>query len=115
MNTATDSTMDLFTPRHASREEDDAQTLSDHLYLAGGWCFRRELMAALEWSDDRVRHAGEAAKGKVIFGQRGMKHIRHATKEEFLHCVKIMKSQAAAQHQRVINTENEWYRWGGKI
>jgi hypothetical protein len=88
----------------------DAQVLARWLYLEDGWRTRKEIAAALGWSDHaRIRHAAEAAEGDVIFGQRGMRHILHASPEEFAACVATMKSQVEAQQRRIIATEKKYH------
>lgn len=107
-----DTTMDLFDVRSAAREEADAVVLCRHLYLAGDWRKRSQITAELDWPDWRIRHAAEAAKGKIIFGQRGMRHIRHSTPEEYSACIATMKSQVEAQQLRILNTEREYHSCG---
>lgn len=103
---------DLFNqPREAA--EADAKVLARHLYLEGDWRTRREIGAALGWTDHaRIRHAAEAAEGDVIFGQRGMKHMRHATPEEVAACIATLKSQVEAQQRRIIATEKKFHSYG---
>ena len=103
---------DLFSPPKEAAEA-DARVLTRHLYLAAEWRTRKEIAAALGWSDHaRIRHAAEAAEGDVIFGQRGMRHILHASPEEFSACVATMKSQVEAQQRRIIATEKKFHTYG---
>lgn len=48
----------------------------------------------LNLGDREIRAAAEAAKGQIISGQKGYKHIQHATPEEVSHFVNWMESQA---------------------
>ena len=103
---------DLFSPPKEAAEA-DARVLTRHLYLAAEWRTRKEIAAALGWSDHaRIRHAAEAAEGDVIFGQRGMKHMRHATPEEASACIATLKSQVEAQQRRIIATEKKFHTYG---
>ena len=105
--------MDMFAdPRSRDRAEADAIVLARHLYLQPVWRTRREIMASLDWPDWRVRHAAEAADGDVVFGQRGMRHLRHATPEEVAACIATMKSQVEAQQRRIISTEKKFHSYG---
>ena len=115
MMAAPDSTMDLFPPRSELSVEADAQVLSDYLYLKMEWRKRREIMPDLDWTDDRIRHAAEAAQGDIIFGQRGIKHIRHGTPEEVRKCIAAMKSQVEATQIRILNTEKKYHSYGGSL
>lgn len=107
--------MDLFEARSPVREEADAGVLADYLYLEGCWRTRREIAAALDWPDWRIRHAAEAAEGDVVFGQRGMKHIRHATPEEVRACISTLQSQVEANTLRILNTQKKYHSFGGGL
>jgi len=98
-------------PRKETSAEADAPVLSRHLYLAMEWRKRKELMEALGWPDWRIRHAAEAAGGDIIFGQRGMKHIRHATQEEYCAFCNTFKSQIAANSLRLVTTQQKWHKF----
>ena len=116
MKTAPDASMDLFAdPCNKARAAADAVVMARHLYLQGAWRTRKEISDALDWPDWRIRHAAEAAKGKIIFGQRGLRHILHATPEEFAACIAAMKSQVEAQQLRIINTEREYHSCGKEV
>lgn len=110
-----DTTMNLFQPRSVDREAADAEVLADHLYLAVGWRTRKEIMAALDWPDWRIRHAAEAAKGDVIYGQRGLRHQMHSTPEEFSAYVNTMKSQVEAMQLRIIASEKKYHSRGRAV
>ena len=99
--------------RSEIREEADAEVLAAYLYVAGDWRTRKEIMAALSWPDWRIRHAAEAAKGDVIFGQRGMRHYLQASAEEFSAYVATMKSQVEAMQKRIISSEKKYHSRGG--
>lgn len=113
MTAAADSTMDLFAdPRSKDRAAADAVVLERWLYLQPAWRTRKEIGAALDWPDWRIRHAAEAAEGDVVFGQRGMRHVRNATPEEVAACIATLKSQVEAQQRRIIATEKKFHSYG---
>ena len=104
--------MDLL-ERNEEKEQADARVLARYLYLEMGWRTRKEIAAALGWTDAaRIRHAAEASEGDVIFGQRGMRHIRHATPEEVLACINTLKSQVEANSLRVCQTQKKYHSYG---
>ena len=105
--------LDLLAPRNEEKEAADAKILSRYLYLSCDWRTRAQIAEALDWKDQaRIRHAAEASEGDVIFGQRGMRHIRHATPEEVLACINTLKSQVEANSLRVCNTQKKYRSYG---
>jgi len=106
--------LDLFA-RPVVRSEDDAEDLSGYLYVAGDWRTRKEITAAIGWPEDRIRHAAEVSRGTVIFGQRGLKHLRHATPEEARACALTLRSQAAKNTARSIEIEKAYHAFGGAL
>lgn len=104
--------MDLLEYRAPEREQADAEVLAGYLYIAGDWRTRREITAALSWPDWRIRHASEAADGDIIFGQRGLKHIRNATMEEYSAYEGAMKSQVEAMQARIIKSQRKFHSCG---
>ena len=106
--------MDLFA-RPVVRSEDDAMALRTFLYTAGDWRKRKEITEALGWPDDRIRHAAEVSGGSVIFGQRGLKHLRYATPEEARACILTLRSQAAKNTARSIEIEKAFQSFGGSL
>ena len=90
--------------RNEEKEQADAKVLTRHLYLACDWRTRNQISEALDWKcHARIRHAAEAAEGDVIFGQRGMRHIRH---------INTLKSQVEALSRRVCNTQKKYHSYG---
>ena len=104
--------MDLFEPCSQERAKADAAVLARWLYLQTAWRTRKEISAALDWPDWRIRHAAEAAEGDVVFGQRGMRHVRNATPEEVAACIATLKSQVESQQRRIIATEKKYHAYG---
>jgi len=109
---ATAAQLDLFEQRRQQREEDVA-ILTSHLLMAGRWQTREQLVRALDWTERRVRAAGEASGGVVIFGQNGLKHMRHATSEEVRACCNVLFSQARANSERAVSIQRAYHQWGG--
>src|SRR5213075_1562170 len=42
----------------------------------------------------KIRNIANASQGKIISGQKGYKHIRHATPEEITHAANWLRHQA---------------------
>lgn len=104
--------LDLFERRQQQRDEDVA-ILTSHLLRLGRWQTRDQLCRALQWTERRVRAAGEAANGVVIFGQHGMRHIRGAAVEEVQACCNTLFSQARRNSERAVATQRAYHQWGG--
>lgn len=106
--------LELFAQKGGGALAEDARLIEHYLYLQGGWRTRKDISLALGWKDfARIRHAAEATEGAVIYGQRGMRHVRNANKDEFERCIKIMNSQVRAMLQRILDTEKKFYSYGG--
>lgn len=100
--------------RRQHQRDEDVAILTSHLYLANRWQTREHLTRALQWTDRRLRAAGEASEGVVIFGQLGMRHIRHATIEEVQTCRNTLFSQAKRNSERASEIGRAFHAWGGK-
>lgn len=83
-----------------SAKIEDGATLAAHLYTVAAWQTRHQLATALGWEERRIRAAGEYSRGKVIFGQNGMRHIATATLEEIMACENTLFSQARRNSER---------------
>lgn len=106
--------MDLFSVRQESAAA-DATVLTQYLYLAIDWRTHREIARDLGWKDRaRARHAAEEADYQVIFGQRGMRHLRHASSEEVANCLSNMSNQRDALNIRIIGTQKRYHSFGGR-
>ena len=112
MNATAERQLDLFEQRRQQRDEDVA-ILTSHLLIAGRWQTREQLVRALDWTERRVRAAAEAAGGVVIFGQQGLKHMRHSTADEVRACCSVLFSQARANSERAVATQRAYHQWGG--
>lgn len=104
--------LDLFERRRMQSEEDVA-LLSAHLYAANRWQTREQLCRVLQWTERRLRAAGEASGGTVIFGQRGMRHIRNAAVEDVQACCRTLFSQARRNSERAVEIQRAYHAWGG--
>ena len=109
----TERQLDLFEKRKHQLDEDVA-VLTSHLYMAARWQTREQLCRALDWTDRRVRAAREASGGVVIFGQNGLKHMRHATPEEAMACKNTLLSQATKMQHGAMEVDRSFHSWGGK-
>jgi len=55
------------------------------------------------WNDRQVRRLAAAAMPMVISGQRGYRHIRHASAEEIDHAANWLESQACEMTRRALS------------
>lgn len=106
--------LDLFARKQHQLDEDVA-VLTSHLYIAARWQTREQICRGLGWTDRRVRAAREASGGVVIFGQHGLKHMRHATPEEAMACKNTLISQATKMQQGALEVDRSFHSWGGKV
>lgn len=105
--------LNLFEQRRQQRDEDVA-TLKYHLGMLAAWQTREQLVKALDWTDRRLRDAAEHSGGQIIFGQLGMRHIRHASSAEVSACKATLRSQAAKMMARETEIDHAYHSWGGK-
>jgi hypothetical protein len=79
----------------------NVQWLETLLRNAPGWQTAREIMAAClgRVNDREVRELASASQW-IISGQRGYKHLEHATAEEAHHCCAGLESQAKKMGER---------------
>lgn len=101
----------LFTQRQKQRQL-DTDLLATHLSLVPRWQTRKEIMAALEWTDRRCRAAGENSNGRIIFGQRGFKHLDHSTPDEVRACINTLYSQSQKNATRAREIQRRYHRMG---
>lgn len=81
------------------------------------WMTASQIVAVLQgtWTDRDVRMYAEAAKGRIISGQKGYRHIRHATQEEVQHASAWMLSQGKKMIQRAIRIRNLAHQMVGAL
>jgi hypothetical protein len=94
---------DLFKqPRHA--EDSDVQWLENLLDWQKGWMTSSEILRAVfkDATENKQRWLRELASESVwiISGQRGYKHLKHATAEEIEHAANWLESQAKKMSDR---------------
>ena len=68
-------------------------------------------MIAIGMSDRTARACAEQAKGHIIFGQSGMKHMAHATSDEKCACVATLAKMEDRLAVRRHETEKAWHGW----
>jgi hypothetical protein len=95
-----------------SQKVDDGSILAAFLWNQKAWMTRSEVAQQLKWNERRIRAAGEYSCGKIIFGQRGMRHIRFASIEEVNHCCLVLNSQAKRNADRAVEIRREFHAWG---
>ncbi|HEX3889437.1 MAG TPA: hypothetical protein VHX90_01185 [Verrucomicrobiae bacterium] len=98
-----DPQKDLFEkPRHAPNA--DVEWLERFLKINDGWHTSRTLITFIgrPTSDDNRRWIRELASVSawIISGQKGYKHIEHATAEEINHAAAWLESQAKKMGER---------------
>ena len=80
-------------------EDPNVMFLVEHLRVTKGWSTAREISQYVlarigrEVGDRELRAWAAAAEPDVISGQKGYKHVEHATAEELSHFVHWMESQ----------------------
>ncbi|HSM84593.1 MAG TPA: hypothetical protein VLT16_00520 [Candidatus Limnocylindrales bacterium] len=87
---AEQATLPLF---EVSKDSENVRWLERYLQASGTW-LAAQYLADLVQKDDRWIRALAAASDWVISGQKGYKHIEHATAAEVEHFVNSMESQA---------------------
>jgi hypothetical protein len=89
-------------PRHA--EGEDAAWLENLLKQARAWVTATEILYSIgkPASEDQKRWLRRLASAScwIISGQKGYKHIEHATAEEIDHCANGLESQAKEMSDR---------------
>lgn len=79
-----------FAPEAAT---DDQLRALKRVLAERGWVTRKELVAALEWSERTIRNVAEAAGADIVRGPRGFCLFELATEAEVEHAANISKSQ----------------------
>lgn len=79
-----------FAPEPAT---DDQVQLLKRILAQRGWMTRKELVAALEWSDRTIRNVAEAAGADIVRGPLGFTVFESATNAEVEHAAHISRSQ----------------------
>lgn len=74
--------------------------LLEYLEARPAWHTARELQLHLGLGDRALRALAAASGGKIISGNHGYKHTRHATPEEFHEFYGRMTTQAREMHAR---------------
>ena len=100
-----ETTPSLFDPRPVVRDL-DVRELEALLASAGGWLYAREVLARLgrPVTEDGKREirAIAAECPRILSGQRGYCHLRHATPEEIHHAKQWLISQGKQMISRGI-------------
>lgn len=101
--------------RRIQQADQDVQALTAALYGSKTWQTRAQLCRQFRWSERRLRMAGENSRGIVIFGQRGMRHIRWASVDEVHACRNTLFSQARRNSQRAVEVERAFHQLGSSL
>lgn len=101
----------------ASPEMPDVEWIEGELDRARCWLFAAELCrrAGIEDDEDHKRWIRQlACRSKwVVSGQRGYRHMRHATAEEIDHCCAGLESQARELVTRAIRLRRNAHQMVG--
>ena len=93
----------------------DVDRVCQYLLRCGNWRTRSDICASLSMDERSIREAGENSDGQIIFGQEGMKHIRHATADEVKACVNTLYGVARCQIERAKAVERRYHKSGGAV
>ena len=104
-------TLNLFLGTHAA---ENLQWLERVLDEAGHWLCARELanLTAGRIGDREIRALASSSES-IISGQRGYRHIRHATAEEINHAASWLESQAKAMLDRSLRIRRRAHKLVG--
>lgn len=81
----------------------DVRWLEQTLDLCRDWMTARQLgLASANRFDDRGIRAIAASSPNVIMGQRGYRHLNHATTDEITNAANRLESQARKMQDRAI-------------
>lgn len=105
----TQPTLNFTASRHAPAP---LATLVSFLSDNPGWHTARQLAAALELSDRRVRQLAEFSCGLIVSGPGtpGYQHASHCTTEEISHAADTLMSQAKLMIRRAIRIRRNAHR-----
>lgn len=79
-----------------------------------GWLNAEELCVKLgskptDTNKRKIRNLANASTGKIISGQKGYKHIRHATPEEITHAANWLRHQAKEMDDRAAQILRQYH------
>lgn len=80
-----------------------------------GWLNAGELCVKIgsqptDTNKRKIRNIANASQGKIISGQKGYKHIRHATPEEITHAANWLRHQAKEMDQRATEILKQYHQ-----
>lgn len=94
--------LEMFAP---AKEDVNVVFLASHLREHPGWHTAQELLEGWQLPDTEsnrrlIRALASQATPDVISGQKGYKHVQHATPDEVHHCASWFESQAKEMAER---------------
>lgn len=102
---------ELFTPRPPAGEMNWLEKL---LFERKGWMTARAIQLATQGSAiDRDIRQVASDSCKIISGQKGYKHLAHATAEEVNHAANWLESQAKKMSERACALRREAHKLFG--
>lgn len=104
--------LEMFTDRPVKDEQ--VKAFETMLAAQPDWLTAAQVSARVGgvWNDRVIRALAEASN-QVISGQRGYRHIRHATAEESRHFVNAMRSQAEKMIDRAERVRRQCHAMVG--
>jgi hypothetical protein len=77
-----------------------------------GWITAAQLLVKAQWpvtdaNKRKLRDLASQSNGQIISGQRGYRHIRHATIEEIEHAANWLQHQAKEMDQRAYEIRRQ--------
>lgn len=95
--------LDSYRPAHT--DADEVARLISLLSASGTWLNAREITEQLGWSDRKIRDLASHSDGRIISGNSGYKHTRHATPDEMQEFYGRLVNQAKVMIQRAIKAK----------
>jgi hypothetical protein len=111
MSTATNQTPQRDLPFQFAPADPNVQWLESLLKGHGAWMTRRDIQLTTKGLvDDRDIRALASASEWIISGQKGYKHIEHASPEESAHAANWLESQAKKMSERACTIRRNAHR-----
>ena len=98
-----------FEEREKATAAELAHKLVSFLESTERWCTRKNMRVVLGFTPRDCRKARQFSNGAVIYGQRGFKATKHATRDEIMECVNTLNSQAKVMQKESIELSRMWH------
>jgi hypothetical protein len=109
--TAVQTELELAKPRARNAQGPIiAEEVHQYLVQRGDWATRSHLRQIFNYSPREVRLAGEYSRGRILSGNRGLKAIECATKEDYQETSGRLLAQINNNLARWRETNQQWFR-----